>query len=211
MAIIRGKKRSQNINARKTRVRARRVQIGASDGWLTSAAGVDALRDADRVLGLTAALDAGIAKRFGDEQLAGIETAIGKINTTMVTLLPLVRRTTLMKVVTFGGDAIDIEVYGRSKKKAKHAYTGALTLRAHIAHWAEAGVALAGELMGGTKGPRSNAVDILDRAIGALPEGVEKSDAAARLSAGPETEDGFLINSSAARRVEGKHYARQLA
>ena len=209
------------------------MQIGAPDGRLTAAAGVEALRETDPVLGITAALDAGIgavkerarglsggqllismasaqlagedflvgldrrradvagqllepvptpasttaagiAKRFSDDQLHGIETAVAKINTTMVSLLPLVRRTTLLKTATIDGDATDIEVYGRSKQKAKHAYTGALTLRAHIGFWAEAGVPLAGELMGGTEDPRSNAVDILDRTIGALPAGVEK-------------------------------------
>ena len=233
MATIRGNKRGQNVNARKTRVRARRVQIGAPDGRLTPAAGVETLREADRVLGITAALDAGIgavrerarglsggqllismasaqlagedflvgldrrradvadqllepvptpasttaagiAEHFGPEQLVGIETAVAKINTTMVSLLPLVWRTTWLKTATIGGDATDIEVHGRSKQKAKHAYTGALTLRAHIGFWAEAGVPLVGELMGGTEDPRSNAVDILDRAIGALPAGVGK-------------------------------------
>ena len=36
------------------------MQIGAPDGRLTPAAGVEALRETDRVLGITAALDAGI-------------------------------------------------------------------------------------------------------------------------------------------------------
>lgn len=233
MATIRDKKRDRNITAQKTRVRARRVRIGVPDAALTPAAGVEALREADRVLGITAALDAGIgpvkerarglsggqllvsmasaqlagedflvgldrrradtagqqlepvptpasttaaqiAKRFGAEHLAGIEASIGHINTTMVDHVPLVRRATLLKVATIDGDATDVEVYGRTKEKAAHAYTGALTLRPHIAYWAEAAVPLAGELMGGTEDPRSNAVDILDRAIGALPAGVEK-------------------------------------
>lgn len=233
MATIRGKKRGKKKNTRNPRVRARRVRVGVPDGQLTPAAGIEAVREADRVLGITTALDAGIgpikerdrglsggqllvsmasvqlagedflvgldrrradvagqllepvptpasttaagiAKRFSDEHLAGIEAGIGRINTTMVSLLPLVRRNSLLKVATIDGDGTDIEVYGRSKEKAKHAYTGALTLRAHIAHWAEAGVPLAAELMGGTEDPRSNAVEILDRAIGALPAGVEK-------------------------------------
>ena len=233
MATIRGKKRGKKKNTRNPRVRARRVRVGVPDGQLTPAAGIEAVREADRVLGITTALDAGIgpikerdrglsggqllvsmasvqlagedflvgldrrradvagqllepvptpasttaagiAKRFSDEHLAGIEAGIGRINTTMVSLLSLVRRNSLLKVATIDGDGTDIEVYGRSKEKAKHAYTGALTLRAHIAHWAEAGVPLAAELMGGTEDPRSNAVEILDRAIGALPAGVEK-------------------------------------
>ncbi|WP_164520515.1 IS1380 family transposase [Specibacter cremeus] len=234
MAIIRGTKHGKKSGARaRKRARARRVRIGAPDDRLTPAAGVEALREVDRVLGITAALDAGIgpvkdrargltggelvlsmasaqlagedflvgldrrradaagqglepvpipasttaagiARRFGDDQLRGIETAIGEINTAMVSLLPLVRRATLLKVATIDGDATDIEVYGRSKQKAAHAYTGALTLRSHIGFWAEAGLSLAAELMGGTEDPRSNAIDILDRSIAALPQGVEK-------------------------------------
>ncbi|MDJ0358591.1 IS1380 family transposase [Paenarthrobacter sp. PH39-S1] len=233
MAIIRGKKRGRKSAGAKRRARARQVRIGAPDQRLTPAAGVEAVREVDRVLGLTGALDvgigpvkerarglsggelvvsmasaqlagedflvgldrrradaagqelepvptpasttaAGIAKRFGEDQLHGIETGIGTVNTTMMSLLPLVRRTSLLKVATIDGDATDVEVYGRSKEKAAHAYTGALTLRGHIGFWAEAGVPLAAELMGGTEDPRSNAVDMLERAIAALPAGVEK-------------------------------------
>lgn len=213
-------------------MRARRVRMGAPDPRLTPAAGVEAIREVDRVLGITAALDAGIgsikerarglsggqlvmamasaqlagqdflvgldrrrsdaagqllepvptppsttaygiAKRFTTGQLVGIETGIGRINTAVVDRLPLVRRNSLLKTATIDGDATDVEVYGRTKDKAAHAYTGALTLRGHIGFWAEAGVPLAAELMGGTEDPRANCVDILDRAIAALPTGVD--------------------------------------
>ena len=234
MASLQGKKRGKKSDTRAgKRARARRVRIGAPDPRLTPAAGIEALREVDRVLGVTAALDAGIgavkkrkrgltggelllsmgsaqlagedfmvgldrrradtagqelepvptppsttaagiAQRFGGAQLRGIETGIGTINTAMVSLLPLVRRSTLLKVATIDGDATDIEVYGRTKQKAAHAYTGALSLRSHIGFWAEAGIPVAAELMGGTEDPRSNAVDILDRSIAALPAGVEK-------------------------------------
>ena len=233
MASLRGRKRGKKSTRAGKRARARRVRIGAPDHRLTPAAGVEALREVDRVLGITAALDAGIgavkkrnrglsggelvvsmasaqlagedflvgldrrradtagqelepvptpasttaagiAKRFGEDQLQGIEKGIGTVNTTMVSLLPLVRRATLLKVATIDGDGTDVEVYGRTKDKAAHAYTGALTLRAHIGFWAEAGIPVAAELMGGTEDPRSNAVDILDRSIAALPAGVEK-------------------------------------
>lgn len=235
MATIRGKKRSgkRRKNTNKARVRARRVRVGAPDQRLTPAAGVEAVRETDRVLGVTAALDAGIgavkerargitggelvmsmasaqlagedflvgldrrradvagqelepvptpasttasgiAKRFTPEHLAGIEAGIGQVNTTLLDLLPVVRRTSLLKVATIDGDATDVAVYGRTKQKAAHAYTGALTLRPHIAYWAEPGVPVAAELMGGTEDPRSNCVEILDRAIAALPDGVEK-------------------------------------
>ena len=116
---------------------------------------------------------AGIAKRFTPEHLAGLPAAMRLINTRWVNRLPTLRRQTLLREVTIDGDATDVEVYGRTKQGAAHAYTGALTLRPHIGHWAEAGVPLAAELMGGTEDPRSNMVDLLDAAIAALPEGVD--------------------------------------
>lgn len=116
---------------------------------------------------------AGNAKRFTNDHLAGLPAAMKMINTRWVNRLPVARRGTLLGEVTIDGDATDVEVYGRTKQAAAHAYTGALTLRSHIAHWAEAGVPLTAELMGGTQDPRANAVTVLDSAIAALPDGVE--------------------------------------
>lgn len=231
MATLR--KVQQKQKRRKKRVRARRVRVGAVDARLSPAAGIEAIRELEAVLGITAALDAGIgpvkerergltggqlvvsmacaqltgqdflvgldrrradtagqvlepvptpasttaagiAKRFGPERLHGIEAGIAAVNTRMVSLLPVVRRNALRRVATIDGDATDVEVYGRTKEKAAHAYTGALTLRPHIGFWAEAGVPVAAELMGGTEDPRSNAVELLDRAVAGLPAGVEQ-------------------------------------
>lgn len=232
MATIRGGKRIKKRDTSKARVRARRVRIGAADQRLTPVAGIEAIREADRVLGVSSALDAGIgavkerarglsggqllvsmasaqlagedfmvgldrrradtvgqvlepaptpasttaagiAKRFTPEHLYGIEAGIGRVNTAMVDLLPLVRRKSLLKVATIDGDGTDVEVYGRTKQKAAHAYTGALTLRAHIGFWAEAGIPVAAELMGGREDPRSNVAEMLDRSIAGLPAGIE--------------------------------------
>lgn len=213
------------------RRRARRVRIGTPDARLTPAAGVETVRELDRVLGLTSTLDTEIgpvkgrargltsgevlvsmasaqlagtdfmvgldrrredlagqflepvstpasttwaanAKRFTTDHFNALPAALRRINTRFVSHLPRSRQGALLRNVTIDGDATDVEVYGRSKEGAAHAYTGALTLRPHIAHWAEAGVPLAAELMGGTEDPRANAVEILDRALQALPEGV---------------------------------------
>ena len=223
MAAIRGRG--------KRRKRARRVRVGAADGTLTPVAGVEAVRELDRVLGITQALGrsigrvkqrdrglssggvlmsmasaqlagedfmvgldrrradaagqvlepvptpasttwAGNARRFTSEHLAMLPSAMKAINTGWLSRLPAARRGALLREVTIDGDATDVEVYGRTKDGAAHAYTGALTLRPHIAHWAQAGVPLAAQLMGGTEDPRSNAVEVLDAAIGALPDGV---------------------------------------
>ena len=117
---------------------------------------------------------AGIARRFTGRHLVAIEEALGAVNTEWVSRLPTLRRGVLLRTATIDGDTTDVEVYGRTKQDARHAYTGALTLRPHIGYWAEAGVPLAAELMGGTEDPRANCVDILDRSIAALPDGVDQ-------------------------------------
>jgi hypothetical protein len=212
------------------------VRIGAPDPRLTPAAGVEAVGELDRVLGIAATISshvdavaplkqrrrglnggellvamasaqlagadfmsgldrrradvagqelepvptppsrtaAGIAQRFSDRHLHGVEEAIGAINTEWVSRLPAIRRGVLLRTATIDGDATDVEVYGRSKDDAAHAYTGALTIRNHIGFWAEAGVPLAAESMNGTADPRSNCVEILDRSLRALPEGVQE-------------------------------------
>lgn len=58
MARIRGR----NWSGRQTRRRARRVRIGAPDERLTPCAGLEAVRETDRVLGVTAALERGIGE-----------------------------------------------------------------------------------------------------------------------------------------------------
>lgn len=117
---------------------------------------------------------AGIARRFGPEQLAGIETAIGTLATRVLGHLGVVRRSSLLKVATIDGDSTDVEVYGHTKEAAAHAYTGALTLRPHIGFWAEAGIPLAADLLGGTADVRPSCVQLLERALAALPEGVQR-------------------------------------
>lgn len=228
MATIRGRKKR-----RKQRSRARRVRVGAPDSRLTPAAGVEVVRELDRVLAIKATVDghlgvikqrrrglsggellvamasaqlagvehlvgldrrradaagqelepvstpasttaAGIARRFTGRHLRAVEEAIGAINTEWVSRLPVTRRSALLRCATIDGDTTDVEVYGRTKQGAAHAYTGALNLRPHIGHWAEAGVPLAAELMGGAEDPRANCVDILDRSIAALPAGVDQ-------------------------------------
>lgn len=215
------------------RARARRVRIGAPDPRLTPAAGVEAVRELDAVLGIAGSLDeaigpvkerdrglsagqllvslascqlaggdhlvsldrrredvagqelepaptpasttaAGIARRFDAEAFAGIEAGIGALNARMVPMLDRVRAGALLRSVTIDGDTTDVEVYGRSKQRAVHAYTGALTLRPHLAVWAETGVPVAADLTGGTDDARAGCVDLLTRALAGLPENVQQ-------------------------------------
>lgn len=117
---------------------------------------------------------AGIARRFRAEHLRGIETALGVVNTRLVALVGQVRRSALLKTATIDGDTTDVEVFGRRKEKAEYSHGGQRNLRPHLGFWAEAGVPLAAELMAGAADPRSNCVELLDRAIAALPEGVQQ-------------------------------------
>ncbi len=128
---------------------------------------------------------AGIARRFGAEQLGGIETAIGELNTAMVGLVSAVRRSALLKVATIDGDTTDVEVYGRRKERVEYNHGGQRNLRPHIGFWAEAGVPLAAELMAGAADPRSNCVALLDRAIAALPDGCSRSGPAGTPATSP--------------------------
>src|SRR5674476_1370947 len=53
------------------RRRARRVRVGRPDGQLTSAAGLEAVRELDRGLGVTGALEAGARRGGGSRGGAG--------------------------------------------------------------------------------------------------------------------------------------------
>ena len=55
---------------------------------------------------------AGLARRFGPEHLAGVETAIADLVERSVDLLPVQRRIGLGASVTVDLDSTDVEVYG---------------------------------------------------------------------------------------------------
>lgn len=211
----------------------RRVRIGVVDKRLTAHAGLAAVAEVNRVLGIGQVLDAAIgrlkqrrrgvsagdllvsmasaqltgqdfligmdrrrddpagqalepvrtpastttgqlAKRFTPAHLAGIEAGLAEVNARLVTLLPEHRRLHLLSVATIDGDTTDVEVYGRKKQDAVYNYQGQRAYRPHITFWAEAGVPLAADLMKADEDPRPAAADLLDRAIKALPPGVEK-------------------------------------
>jgi hypothetical protein len=116
----------------------------------------------------------GLARRFGPAQVAGIEAGLGEANRRVVDLLPGTRRSALLRHVTLDGDGTDIEVYGRRKDAAERSYTGGLTIRSHIMFWAELGVPVAADLLGGADDPRDGMVELLDRALASLPDGVKE-------------------------------------
>ena len=213
--------------------RGGRVRIGVPDAALTGSAGLAALGEVDRVLGLVQALDAGIgaikvrdrglsggqllmamascqlaggdhlasldrrradtagqrleavptppsrtagglARRFGPEALAGIESAIGVVNAEVVARVGQVRRSALLRQVTMDIDATDVEVYGPGKDGCAYNYQGQRAYRVDIALWAELGVPIAADLLAGNEDPRSSVVELIRRAHAGLPAGVEQ-------------------------------------
>ncbi len=71
-------------------------------------------------------------------------------------------------------DPTGVEVYGKQKRGVAFNYPGQRCGRPHPAIWAEAGLVLAADLGSpGTDDPWLEAPSLIDRAPGALPEGLE--------------------------------------
>jgi hypothetical protein len=140
---------------------------------------------------------AGLARRFTDAHLAGIETAIGKVNARVLGLVGQVRRSALLRRITIDIDTTDVEVYGPRKNGVDYNYQGQRCGRPHIAFWAELGVPIAADLLDGRQDPRSSVVGLLRRALAALPP--EATRAA--------TDTGTQV----AVRVDAGYFAGELA
>ena len=100
--------------------------------------------------GLPSTTAAGLARRFGAEQLAGLEAGTAGIMARAFDLLPAQRREALCAgAVTIDMDSTDVEVYGRRKQGVAYNYQGQRVGRPHVAAWAEGGLVLAADLMSG--------------------------------------------------------------
>src|SRR6266540_2251392 len=98
---------------------------------------------------------AGLARRFGPAQLRGIETGLAKVTARAVGLLPAPRRQGLEAVrPTVDLDPTDVEVYGSHKQGVGWTYAGKRCGRPVLVCWAEAGGALAAELLAGNQDAR---------------------------------------------------------
>jgi hypothetical protein len=76
------------------------------------------------VAGIAATTAAGLARRFGAGQVAGIERANGAVIATAHRLLSAHRRSTLERSVTIDMDSTDVEVYGSRKRGVAYNYAG---------------------------------------------------------------------------------------
>jgi len=125
---------------------------------------------------------AGLARRFGPEQLAGVEAAVADLVECSVDLLPVQRRIELGASVTVDLDSTDVEVYGSKKHGVAYNYAGQRSGRPHLATWAEAGLTVAADLLAGNDDVRPRAADMLRRGLAGIPEPIrDKARAADRL------------------------------
>ncbi len=124
-----------------------------------------------------------LARRFGAEQLAGVELANAEVIARAVGLLPAVRRAKLQTTLTIDMDSTDVEVYGSRKQGVAYNYAGQRAGRPHLATWAEAGLTVAADLLAGNDDVRPRAAAMLRRALAAVPTPVRAG--AGRDRAGP--------------------------
>jgi len=116
---------------------------------------------------------ASLARRFGDPQVAGIEQAMAGLVARALALLSVRQRRTLVGVrPTIDLDPTEVEVHGASKDGVGWNHLGQRAGRPLLATWAEAGVALAAELLAGDEDPRPYAPGLLGRALAGLPAGL---------------------------------------
>ncbi len=131
------------------------------------------------VSGIASTTAGSLARRFGAEQLAGVETASAELLDRGFGLLPVRRRARLEAKVTLDMDSTDVEVYGSRKQGVAYNYAGQRSGRPHLATWAEAGVTTAAELLAGNDDVRPRAASMLRRGLAGIPGPVRVKAAAA--------------------------------
>ena len=146
--------------------------------------GADAIVGLDRQRGDVAAVElsavpvlasttaAGLARRFGPEQFAGVEDSIADLAERGFGLLPAERKVALSAKTTLDMDSTDVEVYGSKKQGVAYNYAGQRSGRPHLATWAEAGLTTAADLLAGNDDVRPRAADMLRRGLAGIPEPV---------------------------------------
>lgn len=122
---------------------------------------------------------AGLARRFGPDQMAGIEVGVADLAARAVDLLDADRTTAWTATVTIDLDSTDVEVYGSKKQGVAYNYVGQRSGRPHLATWAEAGLTMAADLLTGNDDVRPRAADLLRRALVGIPERVRDTARAA--------------------------------
>lgn len=110
-----------------------------------------------------------LADRFGAAQVAGIEEGVGELTCRVVGLLSAARRAVLRAGrATIDLDGTDVECYGAKKDGIAYNYKGQRSGRPHVACWAEAGIAVAADLLAGDQDPRPGAGSLIARSVATL-------------------------------------------
>jgi hypothetical protein len=110
-----------------------------------------------------------LAARFGQVQREGIEHACATLTGRALRALPVTERAKVLAgPVTIDLDAKDIEVFSTRKEQVIRSYKGEIAGRVHAAHWAQAGTAVAADLLDGRSDGRTHAPGQIDRAVGAV-------------------------------------------
>ncbi len=125
---------------------------------------------------LSSSTAGGLTRRFGAEQVAGIEAGNATVIARGWARLPEERRDAVLAGrVGIDLDATDVEVYGRLKRGVAYNYQGQRAGRPHLATWADTGLTLAGDLLTGVQDVRAHSSALLARAVAALPAEVRDS------------------------------------
>ena len=133
------------------------------------------------VPGLATSTATGLARRLTVRHWRGAEAGLARATAKMACLLPAERAAELAEgPVTIDIDATDVEVYGSRKRGVAYTYQGQRAGRPHVAAWAETEIPLAADLLAGDDDPRSSAVELLGRALAALPQAIRDGAAAGR-------------------------------
>lgn len=114
-----------------------------------------------------------LARRFGQDQLAGIEAGWAA---TVAAAMGLLDERVLQQWTgarpTIDLDPTDVQVFGVRKQGIAFNHQGQRCGRPMIATWAQAGVGLAADLLAGNDDPRPSAPELVARAVAALPDGL---------------------------------------
>jgi Transposase DDE domain group 1 len=175
------KQRDRGLSAGEFLVAVARAQMCGAQFWVDlDRRRADTAGEALSVVATPASTTAvELAERFGSAQRAGIEEGIGEIVGRVMGLLPADRRAVLRAGgATIDLDGTDVECYGAAKDGIAYSYKGARAGRPHVATWAEAGVAIAADLLAGDEDPRPGAGALIERSVATLR--------AAGVSAGPK-------------------------
>jgi hypothetical protein len=115
--------------------------------------------------GIASTTAAGLARRLGAAQREGVEAAVAELTRRVLRLLPVARAEQLRTAPTLDVDATEVQCYGRGDGIA-YDYQGQRAGRPHVVSWAEAGIALAADLLAGNEDPRASLASISARSRG---------------------------------------------